>query len=111
MSSSKEISRRGFIQLCAIGVPAGYYATKNLNFEYPNSISSENGKDIESRIAADRVPVIEYHYPGYKDGGVELRQICFRQNGLSELKQSKTCRYGTKISFKKRISPVQTRQY
>ena len=39
--------------------------------------SNLNGQEIEKKVLADKIPVLEYHYPGYSDGGVALPEDFF----------------------------------
>ena len=69
--SEREISRRDFLKLTGLGL--GALALRKLRPLGQERVElSLTGREIESRILADKIPVLEYHYPGYSDGGVAL---------------------------------------
>ena len=45
--------------------------------EWPSFELDANGQEIEKRIPADEIPVLEYHYPGYADKLVALPEDFF----------------------------------
>lgn len=72
----REISRRDFLKLTVLGLGA-------LALRKPQPLGQERvessltGREIESRILANKIPVLEYYYPGYSDAHVALPEDFF----------------------------------
>lgn len=65
------LSRRDFLKLAGLGLCS--LAFRNLpSLGQERTESSLTGREIESKVFADKIPVLEYHYPGYSDAGVAL---------------------------------------
>jgi len=82
----KGVSRRDFLKIATLSMTAMAFRKWPLIItEEENLLSSEalswesalNGSEIEKRILADEIPVLEYHYPGYSDKWVALPKDFF----------------------------------
>jgi hypothetical protein len=73
-----KITRRELLKLILLQFPIAYFSMRKNCFTYV--FQEVNGSsDIVSKIPADRLPVIEYHYPGYKDCNVTLTSGMFKE--------------------------------
>jgi len=75
--SEREISRRDFLKVSGLVIGALTLLPDRWPI-IPSETNQERaelsltGREIESRILANKIPVLEYHYPGYSDAGVAL---------------------------------------
>lgn len=70
------ISRRDFLKLTGLGF--GALAFRNLpSLNQEIAELSLTGREIESKVLADKIPVLEYRYPGYSDAYVVLPEDFF----------------------------------
>ena len=95
-----SVSRRDFLKIATLSMTTMAFGKwPSILAEEENLLSSEalsrestlNGSEIEKRILADKIPVLEYHYPGYTDKWVALPEDFFE----SQIKYLKDGGYRT----------------
>ena len=59
-----KLSGAALLALALRGKVEGYH-------DIPQSVETSAVKELEQKIVATQIPVIEYHYPGYKGAGAE----------------------------------------
>lgn len=85
----KKITRRELLKLIFLQFPIAYFSSKNQGATFIRHETVEESSDILLKIPADRLPVIEYHYPGYRDEHVTITDGMFIEQ-IKFLTETKT---------------------
>ena len=75
----KKITRRELLKLLFLQFPLAFFSLKNQGATFIRYETIEESSDILLKIPADRLPVIEYHYPGYRDENVTITDGMFAE--------------------------------